>query len=95
MEYASQLYKNPRGIGCQHCHGEKGEGRLIAKYKHKGVDKSFEGPAINDLDFESFYKNLNKRKVGMPRYFLTSKEIKALYFYINKKNETKEEKNGK
>jgi len=32
MEYASSLYKNPRGIGCQKCHGLKGEGKLIAKY---------------------------------------------------------------
>ncbi|MDQ7068558.1 MAG: hypothetical protein Q9M40_11590 [Sulfurimonas sp.] len=34
-EYAAQLYKNPRGIGCHKCHGENGEGKLIANYKHK------------------------------------------------------------
>ena len=27
------LYKNPRGVGCDKCHGEKGEGSLIVKYK--------------------------------------------------------------
>lgn len=95
MEYASQLYKNPRGIGCQHCHGEKGEGRLIANYKHNGVMKSFRGPAINELSFESFFMNLNQRKIGMPRYFLTPKEIKALYFYVDKKNQTQESKDAK
>ncbi len=85
MEYSSQLYKNPRGIGCQHCHGEKGEGRLVANYIHKKEQKSFRGPQINNLDFENFYKALNIRKKGMPRYFLTKKEIQALYFYLQSK----------
>lgn len=87
MEYAAQLYKNPRGIGCQHCHGDKGEGRLIASYKHKGELKNFEGPAIDKLDFQSFYKSINKRKRGMPRYFLTDKEIEALYLFVTKNGE--------
>jgi hypothetical protein len=87
LEYASQLYKNPRGIGCNHCHGEIGEGKLIATYIDKKKKKSFNGPAINSLDFDTFYNVLNKRKDGMPRYFLTKKEIQALYFYLqeNKK----------
>jgi len=94
MEYAAQFYKNPRGIGCQHCHGENGEGKLIAKYKHKGEAKSFNGPAINKLDFVTFFNELNKRKRGMPRYFLTQKEIKALYLYLHQDDE-KEIKNAK
>jgi len=94
MEYAAQFFKNPRGIGCQHCHGENGEGRLIAKYKHKGKEKSFSGPAINKLDFVTFFNELNKRKRGMPRYFLTQKEIKALYLYLHQDDE-KEIKNAK
>ncbi len=88
LEYASQLYKNPRGIGCQHCHGDNGEGKLVATYMHEKVKKEFRGPLINGLDFNDFYKALNKRKRGMPRYFLTKKEIEALYLYLNqeKKN---------
>ncbi|WP_373002394.1 cytochrome c [Sulfurimonas sp.] len=82
LEYASQLYKNPRGIGCHHCHGEKGEGKLVASYIHKKKKKTFEGPAINRLDFNTFYKALDKRKNGMPRYFLTKKEVQALYLYL-------------
>jgi len=82
MEYASQLYKNPRGIGCHHCHGESGEGRLVATYIDKKKKKRFEGPAINRLDFYTFYEALNKRKKGMPRYFLTRKEVEALYLYL-------------
>jgi len=84
-EYASQLYHSPRGIGCFKCHGEKGEGKLIANYKDKGEKKSFRPPAINMLDFESFYKAMSKRQRGMPRYFLTDEEIKILYVYLHPK----------
>ena len=84
-EYAAQLYKNPRGIGCQHCHGDKGEGKIVAKYMHKKKEKNFSGPEIDNLEYAEFYKALNTRLDSMPRYFLTSKEISALYFYLNKK----------
>jgi hypothetical protein len=96
-EYAAQLYKNPRGIGCQHCHGEKGEGKLVAKYKHKNVEKSFRGPVINNLDYAAFYKALNVRIDSMPRYFLTPKEISALYFFLNEEElrKAKEAKKAK
>jgi hypothetical protein len=93
-EYATQLYKNPRGIGCQHCHGENGEGKLIANYKHKNKPRSFRGPAINKVKFDTFFKSLNKRISGMPRYFLTKKEIEALYLHLHQ-NDKKVEKNVK
>jgi hypothetical protein len=93
-EYATQLYKNPRGIGCQHCHGADGEGKLIAKYIHKGKQRSFVGPAINKLSFNKFYKSLNKRIKGMPRYFLTKKEIQALYLHLHE-NDKKVKKHVK
>jgi len=83
-EYAAQLYKNPRGIGCQLCHGERGEGKLIANYEHKKKQKSFRGPAINRLRFEEFYRALNQRKKAMPRYFLTDEEIQTLYTHVHK-----------
>ncbi|MBD3824270.1 MAG: cytochrome c [Epsilonproteobacteria bacterium] len=85
MEYASSLYKNPRGIGCQKCHGEVGEGRVVARYVHKKEQKVFEGPKINEIGYEKFYATLNKRNKGMPRYYLTDREIKALYFYLQEK----------
>ena len=90
-EYSAQLYKNPRGIGCQKCHGDNGEGKLIANYKHKGVAKSFRGPKINTLSYGEFYKALNRRKNGMPRYFLTDKEVAALYLHLHK-NDKKDTK---
>ncbi len=91
-EYETQLYKNPRGIGCQLCHGENGEGKLIAEYVHKNKKKSFNGPSIDTLTFREFYLALNKRKRGMPRYFLTDKEIKALYRHVHKEQKQEEPK---
>ena len=84
-EYASQLYHSPRGIGCFKCHGEKGEGKLIATYRDKGEKKYFSPPAINALDLETFWRAMKTRQKGMPRYFLTDKEIKALYLYLHPK----------
>ncbi len=84
MEYASQLYKNPRGIGCHHCHGENGEGKVIAIYIQKNKHKVFKAPAINKIQYHKFYNALNKKNKGMPRYFLTIKEINALYLYLHK-----------
>jgi len=89
LEYASQLYKNPRGIGCNKCHGENGEGRIVARYVHKNKKKIFKGPAINNIEYYKFYNTLNKRNRGMPRYFLTTKEIEALYLYLHQ-NDNKE-----
>ncbi len=82
-EYGKNLYENPRGIGCHHCHGTKGEGNIIAHYKHKGNAKTLSAPAINRLEFNAFAKSLDSQKIGvMPRYYLTPKEIQAIYFYL-------------
>lgn len=87
-EYAKMLYLNPRGIGCDKCHGAKGDGSLISKYKHfdkkanKTVDDELRAPKINDIDFESFKAALTKPKGVMPSYFLTDEETAILYEYI-------------
>ncbi len=90
-EYSAQLYKNPRGIGCFHCHGDNGEGKLIAKYIHKSKDREFVAPAINHLDRETFIKAMKENRKGMPRYFLTDNEIEKLYFHVNPKKKLLEE----
>ncbi|MDX1809075.1 MAG: cytochrome c [Sulfurospirillaceae bacterium] len=82
MEYAKMLYVNPRGIGCDECHGKKGEGMIIAKYKVKGKPRVLKAPPINSLKKEVFYQALHKSHKVMPTYFLTDKEIDVLYFYV-------------
>ncbi len=87
-EYGEMLYENPRGIGCDKCHGDRGEGKIIAKYKHKKIEKELFAPEINTLNYNSFSTSFNKIKKSdiMPKYFLTKKEIKTLFLYLKEKN---------
>ena len=64
------LYDNPRGISCSKCHGIKGEGLVIAKYKAKGKDKVLETQPIYQLDYKTFYKGVMDSKSIMPKYYL-------------------------
>lgn len=83
QEYADQLYHNPRGIGCHLCHGEAGEGKVIARYEEKGEKKAFRAPPINTIGFAGFEAALTERVKGMPRYFLTEQERRSLYLYLH------------
>lgn len=88
-EYASQLYNNPRGISCALCHNEDGSGKRIATYKDKNKLKYFETSEIRRLSYQDFSRALNGRIRGMPRYFLTQKEIKLLYYYLQQQKKKK------
>ncbi|WP_281950687.1 c-type cytochrome [Nitrosophilus kaiyonis] len=83
-EYSKMLYENPRGIGCNKCHGKYGKGKIIAKYKKRKKIYKLKAPDITKVSYKKFYDVLNRRKIkgAMPSYFLTRSEIKALYFYI-------------
>jgi len=82
-EYAEHLYENPRGIGCNKCHGKRGEGMVISRYMHKGEKRILQTQEINTLDYKSFALALQSKRSVMPKYFLTPKEIKALYDYLH------------
>jgi hypothetical protein len=85
-EYAKLLYKNPRGIGCDKCHGEMGEGIVISSFI-KGKNRHIlNGPQINNLSIKKFKKALAKGKGLMPEYFLTDIEKAYLYYYLTIQN---------
>jgi len=84
FEYGQMLYQNPRGVSCVPCHGDHGEGALIATYREGGKRVQLRGPDIRKVDRQSFRRALLAGKGVMPRYFLTEKEIKALYTYIQR-----------
>jgi cytochrome c553 len=103
VEYGRMLYKQPRGISCSKCHGEKGRGgQKIAKYydKHKnpkilkGVD--IRKYSLKDLKLSLInqYRENNHRKPHriMPVYYLTNEEVQAIYDYIQYNYEKDEEK---
>ncbi|WP_297193094.1 hypothetical protein [uncultured Campylobacter sp.] len=95
-EYSKMLYENPRGIGCNKCHGANGEMQILGHYEKKGKRTAFVVPSIQNLGFEEFKKSLNETKEAssiMPSYSLTENEILVLYNYIQEK--TKEQNNAK
>ncbi len=99
LEYGQMLYQDPRGVSCVPCHGEKGEGGELATYAKKVGKKrvvvNLNAPNIQNSSFEKFKEAILKGKGVMPKYFLTTKEIKAIYKYIKKcQKEPKRDKEG-
>jgi len=86
-EYGEMLYQNPRGISCMQCHGEKGEGKIILTYQNnKGETTVLQGIDIRKKSLKDMIISLNSSHKVMPRYYLTDKEIKAIYDYLEEKN---------
>lgn len=85
-EYGAMLYENPRGIGCNKCHGDGDKSLVIANYKNKkNITKTLMAPAIKNVPFEDYVDVLTTKRGSsniMPSYFLTNDEIKSIYFYV-------------
>jgi len=87
-EYGQMLYKNPRGVSCASCHGTVGERTFIASYKREdNTTRDFYSPDIRKLDLKKFKKALDRGGMIMPKYYLTNKEIEAIYKYIKTVNQ--------
>lgn len=96
FEYGEMLYKNPRGISCIKCHGEKGESKFLVNYKELQkktntiIAKSITAPNIKNLQLETFIavlQNKENKSLVMPTYFLSDEEIKAIYHYLKVVNQ--------
>ncbi len=68
-EYGKMLFNNPRGIGCNRCHGDDARGRKIVEFKHQteGENKkiyncSLVAPDIKEIEYEIFYTKVNSKK---------------------------------
>ncbi len=87
FEYGEMLYNNPRGVSCALCHGDKGKGKVIATYKENNNSiASIRGSDITQVSLTDMIKSLNTTHKIMPRYYLTNKEIKAIYDFLQKIN---------
>ena len=95
IEYGEMLYNNPRGIPCSKCHGKRGKGgHKIAKYYDKYSNpKILKGADITKYTLKELEASLsnrfrdkkNNRRIRhkiMPIYYLTDKEVKAIYSYL-------------
>ncbi|RDU67157.1 cytochrome C oxidase subunit III [Helicobacter didelphidarum] len=81
-EYGKYLYQNPRGISCKSCHGEYGEGSLLATYIDRNQEKQLYAPNITNHTIQDFSKAVKYPKGVMPTYYLTDIEIQAIYQFI-------------
>ena len=68
-EYGKMLFNNPRGIGCNRCHGDDARGRKIVEFKHQteGENKkvyncSLVAPDIKEIEYDIFYNKVNSKK---------------------------------
>lgn len=86
-EYGEMLYANPRGVSCSECHGESGEGKIIVEFRDIHGKQALKGSDIRRNTLEEMINSVNTYHEVMPRYYLTDEEVKAIYDYLQKKNE--------
>ncbi len=86
FEYGKMLYNNPRGIGCNKCHGEKAEGKKVVKFTHTYKKKKYKCnmtiPGIKDVDYKTFIKKVNQKK-NEKKKFPKEEVCKKLIYYAN------------
>ena len=66
FEYGKMLYNNPRGIGCNSCHGDDAKGKRIIDFKQEHDKKMYNCvlsvPNIKDIDYDTFSTKVNSKK---------------------------------
>jgi len=88
FEYGQMLYRDSRGVSCVPCHGETGEGiaRIVSYHDEKGREVVISGPDIRHTTLKQMRESVKQGQGIMPRYFLTDREIKAIYAYLQTVN---------
>jgi hypothetical protein len=65
-EYGKMLYNNPRGIGCNSCHGNDARGRKMVDFKQLHDKKIYNCsliiPDIKNIDYQTFSTKVNSKK---------------------------------
>ncbi|MEA1953225.1 MAG: cytochrome c [Campylobacterota bacterium] len=83
-EYGEMLYNSPRGVSCTQCHGKDGAGKEIVSFKDKEGKQIIQGSDIRNTSYKDVLQSVNTYHMIMPRYYLTDKEVKAIYDYLQK-----------
>lgn len=85
-EYGKMLYNNPRGIGCNTCHGSDAKGKSIVDFKHtyKKVEYncSLVVPSIRDISYGDFSSKINSKR-NKKKKFTSNQVCEKLIHYSN------------
>ena len=85
-EYGKMLYNNPRGIGCNTCHGNKAEGKKIVSFTHTYRKKTYEcdlvAPSIKEADYKVFSTKINAKR-NPSKKFPKEQVCEKLIYYAN------------
>lgn len=85
-EYGEMLFNNPRGIGCNTCHGKNAQGKKIVKFKHTYNKKIYECelsiPSILNTDYDKFSKKINSKR-NTKKKFEKHEVCEKLVYYSN------------
>jgi mono/diheme cytochrome c family protein len=89
FEYGEMLYKNPRGVSCEGCHGVFGEGQNMGNVVKNKKEIKIIAPDIRKATIDEIKKSMSVRRSIMPSYFLTDSELDAIVYYLHRLNEQK------
>jgi hypothetical protein len=85
-EYGKMLYNNPRGIGCNSCHGNDARGRKMVDFKQlhdkKIYNCSLVIPDIKSIDYQTFSTKVNSKKNAHVK-FEKEQVCDKLIYYAN------------
>ncbi|MBP7769784.1 MAG: c-type cytochrome [Aliarcobacter sp.] len=86
FEYGKMLYNNPRGIGCNSCHGDDAKGRKIIDFKQEHSKKIYDCelsvPNIKGIPYEVFSAKVNVKK-NPNKKFEKEQVCEKLIYYAN------------
>ena len=72
-EYGKMLYKNPRGISCNKCHGDDAKGKIISNFVHIRNNKKYncviKSTDITNTSFEVFQTTLDPKLEKIKKKF--------------------------
>ncbi len=85
-EYGKMLYKNPRGISCNKCHGDNAKGKKIVSFIHIKNKKKYKCTIktkdITDIAYDKFLQTLDP-KLEKPKKKFKKEQICEKLTYGN------------
>jgi hypothetical protein len=99
FEYGKMLYTNPRGIGCNTCHGNNAKGKEIVSFNHVANKKNYNCtlavPSIKNIEYNTFFHKINSKKNKKQKFskeevcekLIYNANVMPTYFLVEKEIE--------